>query len=196
MANLKHVGRLKTNKRRVIVAYRTLPTDPYNALVVFTDALPADEHDSLIKLVESPAGQEAYELAEAMSRTRLPDGRVMLVGFHQTGRLFKIPTKDVEMVPSVNATVGLDELNQIIAQQRGIALEDLSLQPSEREAQKAAAAAAVTAIDTVAVAPSEPLSDADKAKQLRARATELHRQAQILRDEAEALVPTKKATKA
>ena len=196
MANLKHVGRLKTNKRRVIVAYRTLPSDPYNALVIFTDALPADEHDSLIKLVESPAGQEAYELAEAMSRTRLPDGRVMLVGFHQTGRLFKIPTKDVEMVPSVNATVGLDELNQIIAQQRGIALEDLSLQPSEREAQKAAAAAAVTAIETVAVAPSEPLSDAETATQYRAKADALYKEAKRLRDEAEKLVPMKKTSKA
>jgi len=197
MANpLKHVGRLKANKRRVIVAYRTLPNDPYNALVVFTDSLPSDEHDSLIKLVESPAGQEAYELAEAMSRVRLPDGRVMLTGFHQTGRLFKMATKDIEMVPSVNATVGLDQLNEIIAQQRGIALEDLSLQPGDREARAAAPAAAVQAIEAVAELPAEPLNDADKAKQLRARATELHRQAQTLRDEAEKLVPTKKTSKA
>ncbi len=196
MSNIKHVGRLKANKRRVIVAYRTLPNDPYNALVIFTDSLPADEHDSLIKLVESPAGQEAYELAEAMSRVRLPDGRVMLSGFHQTGRLFKMATKDVEMVPSINATVGLDQLNEIIAQQRGIALEDLSLQPSDREAQKATPAAPAQAMATVAELPAEPLSDADKAKHLRAKATELHRQAQTLRDEAEALVPTKKTSKA
>lgn len=196
MANIKHVGRLKANRRRVIVAYRTLPNDPYNSLVIFTDSLPADEHDSLIKLVESPAGQDAYELAEAMARVRLPDGRVMLTGFHQTGRLFKMATKDVEMTPSVNATVGLDELNVIIAQQRGVALEDLSLQSSDREAQKAAPAAAVQAMEAVVELPAEPLSDADKAKQLRARATELHRQAQTLRDEAEALVPTKKTIKA
>lgn len=196
MANLKHVGRLKANRRRVIVAYRTLPNDPYNSLVIFTDSLPADEHDSLIKLVESPAGQEAYELAEAMARVRLPDGRVMLTGFHQTGRLFKMATKDVEMTPSINAAVGLDELNVIIAQQRGVALEDLSLQSSDREAQKATPTEAVQAIAAVTEIPAEPLSDADKAKQLRARATELHRQAQNLRDEAEALVPTKKTTKA
>lgn len=196
MANIKHVGRLKTNRRRVIVAYRTLPNDPYNSLVIFTDSLPADEHDSLIKLVESPAGQEAYELAEAMARVRLPDGRVMLTGFHQTGRLFKMATKDVEMTPSINATVGLDQLNEIIAQQRGIALEDLALQSTDREAQKAVPAATVQTIEAVAELPAEPLSDADKAKQLRARATELHRQAQLLRDEAEQLVPTKKTSKA
>ena len=196
MANLKHVGRLKANRRRVIVAYRTLPNDPYNSLVIFTDSLPADEHDSLIKLVESPAGQEAYELAEAMARVRLPDGRVMLSGFHQTGRLFKMATKDVEMTPSINAAVGLDELNVIIAQQRGVALEDLALQSGDREAQKATPAPAVQAIEAIAEVPAEPLSDAEKAKQLRARATELHRQAQSLRDEAEALVPTKKTTKA
>jgi hypothetical protein len=196
MANIKHVGRLKANRRRVIVAYRTLPNDPYNSLVIFTDSLPADEHDSLIKLVESPAGQEAYELAEAMARVRLPDGRVMLSGFHQTGRLFKMATKDVEMTPSINASVGLDELNVIIAQQRGVALEDLSLQSSDREAQKAVPADAVQAMAAVTELPAEPLSDADKAKQLRTLATELHRQAQSLRDEAEALVPTKKPVKA
>lgn len=196
MANIKHIGRLKANRRRVIVAYRTLPNDPYNSLVIFTDSLPADEHDSLIKLVESPAGQDAYELAEAMARVRLPDGRVMLSGFHQTGRLFKMATKDVEMTPSVNATVGLDQLNEIIAQQRGVALEDLPLQSTDREAQKPTPVAAVQAIEAVTEVPAEPLSDADKAKQLRARATELHRQAQALRDEAETLVPTKKTTKA
>ena len=57
MPNIKHVGRIKNNKRRVIVAYRTLPGDPYNCLVVLTESLPSDEHDVLIKVVESPAGQ-------------------------------------------------------------------------------------------------------------------------------------------
>jgi hypothetical protein len=196
MNEIKHVGRVKSTGKKCLVAYRTLPGEAHSCLIVPTENLPDSYHDALINLVQSTGGQDAYELAEAMARVRLPDGRVMLTGFHQTGRLFKMATKDVEMTPSINATVGLDQLNEIIAQQRGIALEDLALQSTDREAQKAAPAATVQTIEAVAELPAEPLNDADKAKQLRARATELHRQAQLLRDEAEQLVPTKKTSKA
>ena len=57
---LKHVGRMISNKRKVIVAYRVIPGDPENCLVVQTENLSADEHDTLIKAVESASGQEAY----------------------------------------------------------------------------------------------------------------------------------------
>ena len=52
MADFKHVGRIKSNGRKVVVAYRTLPGDPYSALVIQTESLSADQHDSLIRLVE------------------------------------------------------------------------------------------------------------------------------------------------
>ena len=54
---LKHVGRIAANKRKVVVAYRTLPGEPENCLVVTTENLDAADHDSLMKLVESDAGQ-------------------------------------------------------------------------------------------------------------------------------------------
>jgi len=54
--------------------------------VVTTENLMAEEHDTLIKLVESAAGQEADDLATAMARTPLPDGRNMLTAFHTTGK--------------------------------------------------------------------------------------------------------------
>ena len=57
MADLKHVGRLTTNNRKLIVAYRVLPDDPDNCLVVHTESLDAADHDELIKLVESNAIQ-------------------------------------------------------------------------------------------------------------------------------------------
>jgi len=57
MANIKHVGRIATTKRKVIVAYRVVPNDPENCIVVTTENLMADEHDALMKLVESDAGQ-------------------------------------------------------------------------------------------------------------------------------------------
>ena len=192
MANLKHVGRLKNNKRRLVVAYRTLPGDPYSALVVFTDALPSDDHDSLIKLVESSVGQESYELAEAMDRTYLPDGRRMLVGFHQTGRLFKIPTKDVEMTPNTNAVISLDEFNNLIAQQQGVGLEDLAAKPSERAQKQPVAEPATTPNVTVAPVVEENLSKEDLARKMRGQADAMYKEAKRLRELAEELHPTKK----
>lgn len=129
MNSLKHIGRLKKNKRRAIIAYRTVPNAPTYALVVLTESLPADEHDSLIKLVESASGQLAHELADAMYRTVMPDGRNMLAALHATGQLRKVATNEIEMTPDTYTTIGLDELNDIIAQQKGVALEDLAVKP-------------------------------------------------------------------
>ena len=95
-----------------------MPGDAESALVVLTESLPADAHDALVKLVESAAGQQAYELAEAMERTYLPDGMNMLYGFHKTGCLRKVATKEIEMLPDAKSSIKLDELNKMIAQQK------------------------------------------------------------------------------
>lgn len=198
MPNLKHIGRIKNNKRRAIVAYRTLPNDPYSCLAILTESLPSDEHDALIKLVESPAGQQAYELAEAMARSYLPDGRNMLSGFHATGKLKKLRTADVEMTPDTRSIIGLDQLNEVIAQQRGVALEDLAIQPTTQ--QPAAKKVAEPVAEPVAEAYTAPvaqdphvvLSDDELATQLRSQADRLYKEAKRLRDQAEGLAPTKK----
>lgn len=199
MNNLKHVGRLKTNKRRVVVAYRTLPDDPYHALVVFTEALSSDEHDTLIKLVESASGQQANELADAMFRSYLPDGRNMLVGFHQTGRLQKIATKDIEMTPHVTVAIGLDELNEIIAQQRGVSIEDLAKvnlgqtdQAPKEQAPRVNTAPQTAYVEDVIPVAEEPLSDEDLAAKYRSDADRLYKEAKRLRELAEELSPSKK----
>ena len=94
MAETKHVGRLKANQRRVVVAYRVIPGEetPTNSLVIDTASLSDADHDSLMKLVESSAGQSVYELAEAMGRSTLGDGRTMVAAFHADGKLQKVPT--------------------------------------------------------------------------------------------------------
>ena len=77
MQTLKHVGRTKQGKKKCGVAYRVVPGEPENCLVVFSESLDAPDHDAMMTLIESNAGQTAYELADAMARTRLPDGRNM-----------------------------------------------------------------------------------------------------------------------
>ena len=51
MQNLKHVGRIKSTKKKVLVAYRTLPGDAYYCLVVPTESLDDSYHNAIINLV-------------------------------------------------------------------------------------------------------------------------------------------------
>ena len=197
---LKHVGRVKSNKRKVIVAYRVIPGDPDNCLIVQTENLSADEHDTLIKVVESAAGQEAYEFAEAMARAYLPDGRNMLAGFSKTGKLNKVATSQVEMTPNNNTVIGLDELNRTIAEQQGVTVADLALKgPDGKTVQPESSPVTEPAVDPVATYTEAPaqdgvLTDEALAAQYRSQADALFKEAKALREQAEELVPTKKKT--
>jgi phenylpropionate dioxygenase-like ring-hydroxylating dioxygenase large terminal subunit len=200
MPNLKHVGRLRTNNRKCIVAYRVIPGDPDHCLVVHTESLDSDQHDTLINLVESNAGQSAYELADAMARTPLPDGRNMLAAFHKQGKLNKLPTKDVEMIPNNSSSINLAQLNQIIADQKGVTIADLAVKGPNGETVQPIKPKQETPIDTASMyvepeisAQADVLSNEDLAKQLRSQADSLFKEAQQLRKQAEELSPTKKA---
>lgn len=210
--NLKHVGRMLATKKRVLVAFRTLPGDAYSCLVIATENLPDDMHNAIINLVESPASQEAYEFAEALDRTQFPDGSRMLPNLHGTGRLIKVPTNQVEMVPSPGVSILLSELNQIIAEQRGIAVDELHISPRDSDKSK-------TEVKEVASVREVPSETADiskttsasanetyvaeetfatpeaEAKFYRSQADKLAKQAAEMRRKAEELAPTKKKVK-
>ena len=194
---IKHIGKLKSNKRKVAVAYRTLPNDPEHALIVSTENLTDSDHDVLMQLVESPSGQDAGELAEAMARTRLSDGSVMLARFHSTGKLMRVPTADVDMMPTNTDTINLAELNKVIAEQKGVSIADLALKD---DTQPLATATATTAPESTpsneaTAAPASAdgvMSDEDLAKSYRSQADRLSKEAAQLRRDAEDLVPTKK----
>lgn len=202
MANIKHLGRIKSNQRRVAVAYRTLPGDPYSALVVAADTLEAADHDVLMQLVESNTGQTAYELAEAMSRTPLSDGRIMLSAFHKLGKLQKVATDLIEMTPNTTTSIPLNELNESIAQQRGVSVDDLALGPKverkkeevtpEQSAEDYASSLEVVEDVVQDVTDEQPLDDEMLAAQYRSEADRLFKEAKRFREMAEDLVPTKK----
>lgn len=195
MANLKHVGRLTTNNRRLIVAYRVLPGDPDNCLVVHTESLDSADHDDLIKLVESNAGQSEDHLAIAMARTQLQDGRNMLSGFHTTGKLVKVPTEIVELTPNNQSSVNLKELNEMIAQQQGVTVADLAPADPTGSTPQATAPAEPVTVEQMATAPTDGvLTDDQLAAQYRSQADSLFKEAKRLREQAEELVPTKKKT--
>ena len=189
MNNLKHVGRIKNNQRKVVVAYMTVPGEPENCICVTTENLMAEEHDTLMKLVESDAGQSEDILANAMVRTRLPDGKVMLACFHATGKMVKVPTAEIEMTPNTKTVVALNELNEAIAQQKGVTVEDLAtvMQGLPATASKQPVEAA-TSTDGV-------LTDEELATQYRSQADAMFKEAKRLREQAEELVPTKRKVK-
>jgi hypothetical protein len=196
---LKHVGRIASNRRKVIVAYRVIPGDPDNCLVVQTENLSADEHDSLIKAVESASGQQAYEFAEAMARNMLPDGRNMLAGFSKTGKLNKVPTSSVEMTPNNNTSILLSELNKTIAEQQGVTVADLALKGPDGKTVQPETTTTESAVDPVATYTKETtadgvITDEQLAAQYRSQADALFKEAKALREQAEELAPTKKRT--
>lgn len=189
----KHVGRIKNNQRKVVVAYRTIPNDPYSCLVVTSDALASSDHDELMKLVESDAGQRADEFYEAMERQYLSDGRNMLAGLHTTGHMRKFSTDQIEMVPNRSTSILLSELNETIAKQKGIAIDDLAVK-SRANPAPAANPVETPAPTTLEAPQNEVLTDDDIAAKLRSDADRLFKEAKALRAQAEDLSPTKRKT--
>lgn len=198
-SNMKHVGRLTTNNRKAIVAFRVIPDDPNNCLVVMTESLEAGDHDALISLVDSTTGQNEYELGSAMMRTKLPDGSNMLARFSQTGKLMKIESKVIEMTPNFQTSVNLAELNQIMADQQGVTVADLALKDPSKPTQAQAVADAapnaapeMTAMDEAIATKEEVITDEILAAQYRSQADAMFKEAKLLREQAEELIPTKK----
>jgi hypothetical protein len=191
---LKHIGRLKKSQRRVIVAYRTLPGDSNSCVVVTTENLESADHDSLIQLVESNAGQNSYEFAQVMARGTLSDGSNMLARFHTTGKMIKVPTSEVEMTPDTNTKLMLDELNKIIAQQKGVTVDDLALDEKNQEPTTRKNINKDTPDPTANVVATENdvLTDEQLAANYRSQADRLFKEAKQLREQAEALHPIKK----
>jgi len=204
MNNIKHVGRFIKTGRKCIVAYRTLPGDAYNCLVIPTEAVEDSYHDSLINLVETNAAQTANEFAEVLARNNFSDGSVMLASLHKQGKLVKIPTDQIEMIPNTQTRIKLDELNLIIAEQRGVAVDDLALGDSSKkdnlEIREVAQVNEVPKSKTETVSVEEipakvdlsNLSVEEQATKLRGMADKLSKQAAELRRQAEDLVPKKK----
>jgi hypothetical protein len=191
---MKHVGKMKNNGAKIVIAYRTIPGDPLSALVVGTQVLQDSYHDGLMSLVESDTGQQAEELADVMSVRRFPDGSNMLQYVHANGYLKKVPTNLVVVTPDNKTNIPLDELNNIIAQQKGVTLEQLAIKDGSN-----------ATIPTISEKPSEVVAtevveevgvDLTPAE-MRSRADALYKEAAKLRKEADEIDPpkSKKATK-
>lgn len=205
---MKHVGKMKNNSAKIAVAYRTLPGDSSSALVIGTNGLPDSHHDSLMSLIESDAGQQANELADVLATRRFPDGSVMLSYLHGNGHLTKVKTAMVIMTPNKVTQLPLDQLNELIAKDKGVSVDDLAVKEEGATSQKKTTPPMLDANSPeskklVEEAPYHPgyegaVVKEDKpitASDLRSMADKLFKEAQALRKKAEEMEPTKKKEK-
>jgi hypothetical protein len=109
---IKHIG--KHGDRKVAIVFREVPGEEHMALVIYPDVLQVSMHDSIMKVIESPVGQEAENLGDALFRSLLPDGRPMLQTLHAEGMIKKVQAKQVVVTPNASSHVNLDEMNGII----------------------------------------------------------------------------------
>lgn len=186
---MKHVGKMKNNSAKIVIAYRTLPGDSANALVIGTNMLGDSYHDALMNLVQDVSAQQANELADILSVRKFPDGSNMLSWLHANGHLKKVPTSMVIMTPSSQASIQLDELNQLIAQQKGITLDELAVTdgntPNPKTAKKSVAETKTEVVVAEELTPIE----------MRSKADALFKEAQQLRKSADLLDPPKSKAK-
>jgi len=197
MVNIKHIGRMKANKAKVLVVFKTLPNDPEHCLVVGTAGLNDNYHNSIISLVESQQAQDTFELGEILSIRYFPDGKPMLAALHQGKNLVRVPTKDVEMTPGPNTAMPLNELNKLIAEQRGVRLEDLAVTDGPAKSEVREVAKVRDLMETAPTAQAKTdgvLSDLDLAKSYRSQADAMYKEAARLRKQADELDPPKKKT--
>lgn len=108
---IKHVGRSSGTGQRLSVVFMSLPDDPENALVVFSDSLPERYHDAFMEAIESPEGQNTNNLYEVLGRKVFWHGKTMLDTLHIEGHLKKVATDQIIMTPNTQTNVALNEIN-------------------------------------------------------------------------------------
>lgn len=198
----KHVGKMVNTGEKVAVVFRTVPGESNMALVLPTSTLKDEMHNSLMELIDSEQGQQSHELGEIMFTRAFPDGRNMLTAVQSEGRLKKVATDTVTMTPTPVSEVNLAQLNTLIAEQRGMSVDELYTLVSGAPTKEQTAAQTTVSETTPSQEPvaakttDGALSDEDLAKSLRSQADAMFKEAQRLRKEAEELVPTKKKTSA
>lgn len=200
----KHVGKHKD--RKIVLLFRQVPGEDHMCLVAYSDLLPRLVHDEIMKVLESPMGQQATNLADALFRHIMADGRNCLEALHRENFIKKVPTNQILITPNTTSSVRLDELNSILDEMaKG---EDAVKRLAELDASKGMTGKRTVTDREVGVppssrtaelpqpAPTSVLSDQDLAQQrlqqaaaMKANAEQLLKESLRLLEEAAQLDP-------
>lgn len=201
MKQIKHIGKLANTGAKVAVVFRTLPGDSHKSLIIPVSQLGDSYHDALMSLIESDQGQESNELGEIMHVRMFPDGRPMLEAMQVDGRLQVMSTDNVTMTPTTTTSILLSDLNALIAEQKGVAIDELAHMISgapkdnNQNQKKPVIQEPEYILDQpVESSTNEVLSDTDLARSYRSQADAMYKEAARLRRQADELDPPKKKT--
>lgn len=191
---IKHVA--KHNDKKSVILFREVPGEDHMCLLCYSDLLPRMMHDEIMKVLESPSGQAAENLADALFRNVMADGRNTLETLHKENFIKKVPTNQVIVTPGGKSNVRLDELNGILNEmkQGEAAIKKMAeldankgLTGKRRTPEPREVGQPVNTRAKPAEVVNEVLSDADLAQQRLAQAEKMRQSAQQLLAEAERL---------
>jgi hypothetical protein len=163
--------------------------------------------------LESDVAQQSEELADALHRSYLPDGRPVLETLHQERMIKKLRTSDVIVTPTGDAKIRLDELNKMLNEMkqgeaaikkmaendasRGMVAPDVKRKAEAEYKAGQAAKANYTALPTLNAGQQGALSDRDIAANMlaQAKAMELNARSMVaeaarMKKDAERMDPT------
>ena len=199
MANLKHVGQVANTGLKCIVVFREIydengnVTEPDNCLIVETERLPDMEHDDMVRVVESPAGQEADEFYQIAHRSMFADGINMLVKLNNRGYLKKYPTNQIMMTPNSHTSVPLSEINEIIRKQKtGMSEGDIAnsmVDDIDKAPRTSTSLSPSQTIDQAVPTSENAMDDTALAQTMLDQATTYEAEVTRLREEAYAMAP-------
>jgi hypothetical protein len=189
MSFLKHIGR--QGDRKVAVLFREVPQEDHMCLVIYPDTIPAPWESAIMKVLESEMGQQAENFADALHRSLLPDGRVILETLHKEQMIKKIRTADVIITPRADSSIRLDELNKMLNEMktgeaaiRRMAQNDAAQGLVDPAVKRAAEAAFKNQQSQPATSSNDALSDRAIASNMLAQAQRMEAEGKGLLSEA------------
>lgn len=114
---MKHVG--KFGEKPCVVVFRELPGEQDYCLIVQTDNLDSRQHDDLMNVVQSLEAQSSNDISEVLFRRQFTDGSNMLNSLHYGKKLQKVPVGLVQLTPSPNQALPLEQVNAEIRKLKG-----------------------------------------------------------------------------
>ena len=202
MANMKHVGQVANTGLKCIVVFREIydengnVTEPDNCLIVETERLPDMEHDDMVRVVESPSGQEADEFYQIAHRSMFADGINMLVKLNHRGYLKKYPTNQILMTPNSYTSVPLSEINEIVRKQKtGMSPRDIQnsmVDDTDKPARTSTSLSQSQTNDQAMPTNEKVMDESALAQTMLDQATTYEAEVTRLREEAYAMAPSLK----
>jgi|TARA_B110000908_G_scaffold160449_1_gene203677 hypothetical protein len=154
MQAMKHVG--KIGEKPCVILFREVPGDPNFALVVQTNNLPDNQHDSLMNVLQSAEAQQANQLSDVLDRRQFSDGSNMLQQLHFEKRIEKVAVNLVSLTPTPQDSISLEEVNAEIRK-----IDNKSNPPSKIQADPATLPGANVPIVEAVESPNPSLMESD-----------------------------------